>query len=139
MQKLKNLLFCLVFSFIFLFGSIFSVQAGHAALVKESQVLKQCIAEDDYPNEKVECTVDYVVQNIRNNGEKKIILSIDNVKCRIAKHSWNRWDSLYRFDTSQVEISKDKNSALIHVSVYRISGILLQEKKIDLTFELKVN
>ncbi len=139
MNKIKkiNLLFCLIFSFIFFFGNVFSVQAG--GVVQDSKVMKQCIDQNEYPNEIVECVINYTMQDIRNHGEKKIIWSVDDVKCRIAKHPCYMWDSLYRFNLKDVKICEKKNSALIYVTVYRISGICCQEKEFDLTFELKLN
>lgn len=138
MYKVKqiNLFICLVFSFIFLFGSIFSVQA---AISHEVQTLKQCIEQKDCSNEIVECVTYYTTQNIRNHGERKIIYSIDDVNFRIVRHPWYMWNSLYRFDHAYAKIGEKRDSALIYVSVYRKSGIFLQEKRFDLTFELKVN
>ena len=137
MQKLKraNLLFCLVFSFIFLFGNVFSVQAGTA---REEQKLKQCIDQKDYPNEIVECAVDYTVQSIRNNGEKKIIWNINNMEFLIKEKPWYKLESSYEFDNAYAEIHKNKDFALIHVSVYR-AKFWGGKEKFNLTFELKVN
>lgn len=139
MQKLKkiNLFICLVFSFIFLFGSIVSVQA--ADFSHEVQTLEQRIDQKDYSNEIVECVAYYTTQNIRNHGEKKIIYNVDDVKFRIVKHPWYMWDNLYRFDHAYAKIGEERDSALIYVSVYRKSGIFFQDKRFDLTFELKLN
>ena len=52
--KKINLLFCLVFSFIFLFGNVLSVQAES---IQEQQTLQQCIDPKEYPNEIAECKV----------------------------------------------------------------------------------
>lgn len=138
MSKIKkiNLLFCLIFSFIFLFGSVSPVSA---AVTKERQTLKQCIDQKEYSNEIIECVVDYTTQNIRNNGNRKIIWSINNMNFRIAEHPWYTWDNLYRFGDACAKISENKDFALIHVTVYRKSGVLFKEKKFDLTFELKIN
>lgn len=133
--KKANLLLCLVFSFIFLFGNVFSVEA---AISHESQVMQQCIDQKDYADEIVECVVDYTVQNIRNHGERKIIFRLDNTNFRIAEKPLYMWDDLYRFDHKHV-VFEGRDSALIYVSVYRKSGIFLREKRFDLTFELKVN
>ena len=133
MQRLKkvNLLFCLVFSFIFLFGSVFSVQAED--FTHESQSLKLPLGSGAYSAEIVKCVVDYTTQN---DGEKKIIRSID-------KTNFNVWDPLddchYEFGNVHTEISEDRCSALIHVTVTRILYSTKYEKEFDLTFELKVN
>lgn len=130
MQRLKkvNLLFCLVFSFIFLFGSVFSVQAED--FTHESQSLKLPLGSGAYSAEIVKCVVDYTTQN---DGEKKIIRSIDNTEFSV----WAPFDEyIYEFEHAY-EISKNGDSALIHVTVIRTLKSTQYKEKFNLTFELK--
>lgn len=133
MQRLKkvNLLFCLVFSFIFLFGSVFSVQAED--FTSKRQSLRLPLGPEGFMDEIVECVVDYTTQN---NGEKRIIEGIDKTKF-YARDPFDECD--YKFGNVHTEISEDRGSALIHVTVTRILCSTKYEKKFDLTFELKVN
>ena len=130
MQRLKkvNLLFCLVFSFIFLFGSVFSVQAED--FTHESQSLKLPLGSGAYTAEIVKCVVDYTTQN---NGEKRIIRSIDKTEFFV----WAPFDEyIYEFEHAY-EISKNGDSALIHVTVIRTLKSTQYKEKFNLTFELK--
>ena len=140
MNKIKkiNLLFCLIFSFIFFFGSVFSVQAG--GVVQDSKVMKQCIDQNEYPNEIVECVVNYTTQDIRNHGEKKIIWNVDNVEFRMERKAWYRSKSDYIFGPSNFEISSDRKTAKIFVTVSRDGfGFWNGIEEFNLTFELNVN
>ena len=130
MQRLKkvNLLFCLVFSFIFLFGSVFSVQAED--FTHKSQSLKLPLGSGACAAEIVRCVVDYTTQN---DGEKKIIRSIDKTEFS----AWDPFDEyIYEFEHAY-EISKNGDSALIHVTVIRTLKSTQYKEKFNLTFELK--
>ena len=135
--KKTNLLFCLVFSFVFLFGGVFSVEASE--VTNETQSIINCIDQKEFPDEIIECKLSYTAQHIRNDGERKIIWEIKNIEFNVAKRPWYMWDSLYRFDHTNATIGSNKTSAKIFVSVYRKSGIFLKEKRFDLTFDLNLN
>ena len=135
--KKTNLLFCLVLSFVFLFGGVFSVEASE--VINETQLIEEYINKEEYPGEIIGCEVSYTAQHIRNGCEKKIIWEIQPPKFSIVKCPWYMWNELYRFDNVNVKISADRTSAKIFVSVYRKSGIFLDEKKFDLTFDLNLN
>lgn len=131
-----NFLFCLVFSFTLLFGSVSLVQATDS--IQEKQSLKQCIDSKEYPEEIAQCEVNYTVKNINENDEQKIILAIGNREFDMAKIPWYQNKSQYRFGASSVKISDDKKYARIFVSVYR-NGFWGGTEKFDLIFEFKVN
>ena len=153
--KKINLLFCLVFSFVLLFSSVFSVQAAEA--IKERQILppyigpnveivgfmlrqqtlQQCIDPEEYPNEIAECVVDYRVKNYINEG---IIWEFGEIEFRMAKKPWYQRQYDYKFGPSNVKLSADKKSAEIFVTLTRDGfGFWNHGEKINLTFELKIN
>ena len=135
--KKFSLLFCLIFSFIFLFGNTFLLQAGS---MQERQTLQKCIDSKKYPKEIAECAVYYRVKNINNDSEKEVIWTIGERKFRMAKKPWYQSQYDYVFTPSDVIISKNKKSAKIFVSVYRDGfGFWNGVEKFDLTFELKLN
>ena len=135
--KKINLWFCLIFSFIFLFGNVFSVQAES---IQEQQTLQQCIDPKEYPNEIAECKVYYRVKNINNNGNGKIIWTVGEREFRMAKKPWYQSQDDYRFGPSNVKISEDRKSAKIFVTVSRDGfGFWNGVEKFNLTFELKIN
>lgn len=139
MNSLKkiNLLFCLVFSFMFLFSNIFSVQAES---IQEQQSLQQCIDPKEYPNEIAECKVYYRVKNINNNGGKKIIWTIGERNFSMKKSPWYMSQDDYQFGPSNVRISADRKSAEIFVTLTRDGfGFWNWGEKINLTFELKIS
>ena len=130
MNRVKkfNLLFCLVLSFVFLFSSVFSVQAED--FTHESQSLKLPLDSGGYADEIVRCVVDYTTQN---DGEKKIIRSIDKTEFSV----WAPFDEyIYEFEHAY-EISKNGDSALIYVTVIRTLKSTQYKEKFNLTFELK--
>ena len=132
--KKINLWFCLIFSFIFLFGNVFSVQAES---IQEQQTLQQCIDPKKYPNEIAECIVDYRVKD-NNNG--KIIWTVGERKFRMVKKPWYQFQDDYKFGPSNVKLSADKKSAEIFVTLTRDGfGFWNHGEKINLTFELKIN
>ena len=57
--KKVNLLFCLVFSLIFLFGNVFSVQAALITNVYDDQVLEQSLDQKHPDKEVVVCNFGY--------------------------------------------------------------------------------
>ena len=103
---------------------------------RENRSLVLPLGPGGFSDEIVKCVVDYTTQNIGEYAEKKIIRSID-------KTSFSAWDSFgecdYKFGNVHTEISEDRCSALIHVTVTRILYSTKYEQKFDLTFELKVN
>lgn len=135
--KKINLLFCLVFSFIFLFGNVLSVQAES---IQEQQTLQQCIDPKEYPNEIAECKVYYRVKNTDNNGGEKIIWTIGEREFRMVEKPWYQPQGDYKFGPSNVKISADRKSAKVFVTLTRDGfGFWNWGEKINLTFELKIN
>ena len=135
--KKFSLLFCLIFSFIFLFGNTFLLQAES---IQEQQTLQKCIDSKKYPKEIAECTVYYRVKNINNDSEKEVIWTIGERKFRMAKKPWYQSQHDYVFSPSVVKISADRKSAKIFVTVSRNGfGFWNGVEKFDLTFELKLN
>ncbi len=135
--KKINLLFCLVLSFIFLFGNVFWVQAES---IQEQQTLQQCIDPKEYPKEIAECKVFYRVKNTDNGGNGKIIWTVGERAFEMAKKPWYQAQYDYVFGPSNVKISADKKSAKIFVTVSRDGfGFWNGVEKFDLTFELKLN
>ena len=153
--KKINLLFCLVFSFVLLFSSVFSVQAAEA--IKERQILppyigpnveivgfmlrqqtlQQCIDPQEYPNEIAECIVYY---RVKDDANGKIIWTIGQREFRMAKEPWYQSKRDYVFGPSKFEISRDRKTAKIFVTVSRDGfGFWNGKEKFNLTFELKVN
>ena len=130
--KKINLWFCLIFSFIFLFGNVFSVQAES---IQEQQTLQQCIDPKKYPNEIAECKVYYRVKN----GEK-MIWTIGEREFKMVKEPWYQHSDDYKFGPSNVKISADRKSAKIFVTLTRDGfGFWNWGEKINLTLELKIN
>ena len=135
--KKINLLFCLVFSFIFFFFYVLSVQAES---IQEQQTLQQCIDPKEYPNEIAECKVYYRVKNTDNNGGEKIIWTVGERDFNMLEKPWYQFQDDYKFGPSNVKISADKKSAEIFVTLTRDGfGFWNHGEKINLTFELKIN
>ena len=129
--KKVNLLFCLVFSLIFLFGNVFSVQAALITNVYDDQVLEQSLDQKHPDKEVVVCSLDYVTLD---DGEQEIILDIKDINGWVRNSQLDNW---YRCLGSNYKISDDGLSAKIFMSVYRIYNG--KNEKFDLTFELKAN
>ncbi len=129
--KKVSLLFCLVFSLIFLFGNVFSVQAALITNVYDDQVLEQSLDQKHPDKEVVVCSLDYVTLD---DGEQEIILDIKDINGWVRNSQPDNW---YRFLGSNYKISDDGLSAKIFISVYRIYNG--NNEKFDLTFELKAN
>ena len=132
--KKINLLFCLVLSFVFLLGNVFSVQAES---IQKQQTLQQCIDPKEYPNEIAECIVYY---RVKDDANGKIIWTIGQREFRMAKEPWYQSKRDYVFGPSKFEISRDRKTAKIFVTVSRDGfGFWNGIEKFNLTFELKVN
>ena len=135
--KKINLWFCLILSFIFLFGNVFSVQAES---IQEQQTLQQCIDPKKYPNEIAECKVCYRVNNKNNNGGEKIIWTIGKREFSMVEKPLYQFQYDYKFGPSNVKISADGKSAEIFVTLTRDGfGFWNHGEKINLTFELKIS
>ena len=131
------MLLCLVFSFIFLFGNVFSVQAES---IQEQQSLKQRLDQKEYSDEIAECKIYYRVTNTDNDGNGKIVWTVGKREFKMAKKPWYQSQDDYIFGPSNVVISNDKKSAKIFVTLYREGfGFWNGIEKFNLTFELKVN
>ncbi|MBQ9491713.1 MAG: hypothetical protein IJU86_02945 [Firmicutes bacterium] len=132
--KKINLLFCLVLSFVFLLGNVFSVQAES---IQKQQTLQQCIDPKEYPNEIAECIVYY---RVKNDANGKIIWTIGQREFRMAKKPLYQSKNDYTFGPSKFEISRDRKTAKIFVTVSRDGfGFWNGKEEFNLTFELKVN
>ena len=135
--KKINLLFCLVLSFIFLFGNVFWVQAES---IQEQQTLQQCIDPKEYPKEIAECKVFYRVKNTDNGGNGKIIWTVGERDFNMLEKPWYQFQDNYEFGPSNVKISADRKSAKIFVTLTRDGfGFWNWGEKINLTLELKIN
>ena len=132
--KKINLLFCLVLSFVFLLGNVFSVQAES---IQKQQTLQQCIDPKEYPNEIAECIVYY---RVKDDANGKIIWTIGQREFRMAKKPLYQSKSDYTFGPSKFEISRDRKTAKIFVTVSRDGfGFWNGKEKFNLTFELNLN
>ena len=140
--KKVNLLLCLIFSFIFLFSNVFSVQAATDVTnihLYENQLEQPLYAK--YPNDEVAvCKFSYITVN---NGEQEIIWRIQDIDGWIKN---NRHPDIYHYRLlgrkSNYEISEDGTSVKIFVTMERYKEFFIfpfREKEFNLTFEFKVN
>lgn len=137
-----NLFLCLVFSFIFLFGNIFSVQAATDTHIYIEQELKQFLDSGNANKEVIVCNFSYTTIDIDDgNGEREVILSINDIKGSVENPGWYDFGRgvngpyIYEFHDIGYEVSKNGLSAKIFMNVWRCGWTC---KKFDLMFKFKI-
>ena len=136
--KKINLLLCLIFSFVFFFSNVFSVEATTVNIYEDAVLEK--ILNPKYPGgDVVACKFTYITVD---NGEREVIWAIKDIT------AWNKSKSescyfIYSCTKKSHEISQDGSSAKIFVTIteYDITDWWWPVHRGDynLTFELSLD
>ena len=135
--KKINFLLCLIFSFVFFFSNVFSVEATTVNIYED--VVLEKILDPKYPDRQVVvCKFTYMTVD---NGKGEVIWVIKDIK------AWTRGKSFgfYYFCTkTSSEISQDGSSAKIFVTIaqYEVNEWWLPNqhwRDYNLTFELNLD
>ncbi|MBQ9491715.1 MAG: hypothetical protein IJU86_02955 [Firmicutes bacterium] len=137
--KIINSLLCLIFSFVFLFSNVFSIEAAVPLQINEYEdtVLEEILDPDSPDEQIVACKFTYITVDY---GEGEVIWIIGDIDAWIKEESSGFID--YSCARASYEISQDGSSAEIFVTIgaYEyIDGDPIPRRYYHLTFELNLD
>ena len=116
--KIINSLLCLIFSFVFLFSNVFSIEAAVPLQINEYEdtVLEEILDPDSPDEQIVACKFTYITVDY---GEGEVIWIIGDIDAWIKEESSGFIDCAH----GSYEISQDGSSAEIFVTIGRYEDI----------------